>query len=161
MLFCPHRSTSQAVGDQLAISPQAALESPFFNSSCCWEHSVGLISLQKACDNPESWRMWGNSPIILFFQKENRSPVGDGLIQSVSSSPQKVMSFTQASRIQWLARVNKNSRQDMPESWTGFLTYPTRSREEQRNFAVELLLVYRWKPWIMERPGEWMRGRIA
>ena len=35
----------------------------------------------------------------------------------------------------------------MPEGWTsGFPTCPTRSREEQRYYAVKSLLLYRWKP---------------
>jgi len=35
MLLCPHRPTSVAAGDQLAIPFSPVLESPCFNSSLC------------------------------------------------------------------------------------------------------------------------------
>lgn len=54
----------------------------------------------------------------------------------------------------WLARVNRNHRQERTEGWTcGFPTHPLRGRAEQRNSAIGMLLLYKWNPWIMERPG--------
>lgn len=87
MLLCPHRSTSQAAGDQLAISSRAVLESPFFDSSHCREHRVlawfpfkklAIIQSLGACKRTvlsvSSGRRFNRKPIQLITEKSRPLP---------------------------------------------------------------------------------------
>lgn len=124
VLLWPQGPTPQAAGDQLVISPWKV---PFLTAHIAKNLGSWLDFPSEILDNTESCSMQENSPIILFFPKENRFPAGDSLIQM----PSEGTSLTQASRTRWLARVNKNSRQDVPDSWTSELsTHATRTREE-------------------------------
>lgn len=86
VLLCPKGPTSQAAGDQSVISPWKV---PFLTVHTAKNLGSWLDFSSEILDNTESWSMQENSPITLFFQKENRFPAGDSLVQTLSSSPQQ------------------------------------------------------------------------
>lgn len=141
VLLCAQRPTSQAAGDQLVISPWKA---PFLTVHTAKNLGSWLDFSSEILDNTESWSMQENSPIILFFQKENRFPAGDSLIQTL-------IQLTTA-KSHPLPRPAEYT--DLPESTltvgktcltAEFLSFPhtPQEPEKQSNFAVELLLLYR------------------
>lgn len=81
VLLYPQGPTLQAAGDELVISPWKV---PFLTVHTAKNLGSWLDFSSESLDNTESWSMQGNSPIILFFQKENRFPAGDSLIQTLS-----------------------------------------------------------------------------
>lgn len=128
---------------------------PFWQSALLRTQGVDLAWFPSTKLLIEAWEQ----PYCTFLQKQNRFPAdGRRWINTVLLNKSWKSCVPCPGQEDTLTcQSQQEQRQERPEGSTSvFPTYPTRSRAEQRHFAIQSLLLYKRNLSIMERPvNEW------
>lgn len=136
VLLCPRGPPPQAAGDQLVISRWKV---PFLTVYSAKNFGSWLDFSSESQDNRESCSMQENSPIILFFQKENRFPAGHSLIKTLPSLPQQSHIQSQVFRPARYTDLPESTRSSKACPTAELLSFPHIPLEPVWNNAILLL----------------------